>query len=581
MYMRVRVKKGVAVLTAIGILGAGIVGLEGVLRLGGVGAEGRTVFRTLPGQPAYQVLNAAYAQRYFSNGFVPTVAFEPFPKEKPPGTFRVMALGGNVTAGFPYRSYLGFPARLQRRLEAYALGQPIEVVNLGIPATNSYTLWDLKEAVVAQQPDAVILYTGHSEYYGAFGVGGTLTPPVHSVWMKRLVLRLKHFVLYTWLEGLSGGRREPEGQGGTLLAQAIRDDQITLDGPVYEDGLAQFETNLRAVLKTFREAGIPVYLGTLASNLRDQVPLGEREGAPDDFMWGRTLWEQGDTAGARAALLEAKEKDEIRLRAPEAFNDVIRDLAREHQATLVDVQQVAMTASENMIEDQSFFDDLVHPSWRGYDLIAGAFFDALKGHPVLVPGGVSTASGEGPKPSAFERAYGFLNVFNMQAGFPFKPRQGAELDEMAFIAMLMRYRGSGNYQDTLTYKTVAGEQSVQEVLPTVISIARSKADTLTALLLYRSQLHWHRFDENVIAEAVSFAAVSVTPEHIRVGEEIVLQAINLTGKAEYFIVLASLKLCQGHVEEAARLVALAESRAPDVARLDEIKARLEASGFGF
>ena len=54
-----------------------------------------------------------------------------------------------------------------------------------------------------------------------------------------------------------------------------------------------------------------------------------------------------------------------------------------------------------------------------------------------------------------------------------------------------------------------------------------------------------------------------------------IQASGLAARVSCHSVLASLKLRQGLVEEAARLVALAEARDPDVARLGEIKARLQ------
>src|SRR5207248_4270240 len=53
-------------------------------------------------------------------------------------------------------------------------GDSVEVVNLGLAATNSFTLVDLADDVVAQHPDAVLVYAGHNEYYGALGIGSTV-----------------------------------------------------------------------------------------------------------------------------------------------------------------------------------------------------------------------------------------------------------------------------------------------------------------------------------------------------------------------------------------------------------------------
>jgi lysophospholipase L1-like esterase len=47
----------------------------------------------------------------------------------------------------------------------------VEVVNLGIAATNSYAILDFSREIIDQHPDAVMIYAGHNEYYGALGVG--------------------------------------------------------------------------------------------------------------------------------------------------------------------------------------------------------------------------------------------------------------------------------------------------------------------------------------------------------------------------------------------------------------------------
>ena len=47
----------------------------------------------------------------------------------------------------------------------------VEVINLGISAVNSYTLFDQVDEIIEQKPDAILIYAGHNEFYGALGVG--------------------------------------------------------------------------------------------------------------------------------------------------------------------------------------------------------------------------------------------------------------------------------------------------------------------------------------------------------------------------------------------------------------------------
>ena len=88
-------------------------------------------------------------------------------------TFRVVCLGGSTTAGFPFEINATFPFQLQFRLRNALLDNWVEVINLGISAVNSYTVLDLMPEVLEIEPDLVLIYMGHNEYYGALGVGST------------------------------------------------------------------------------------------------------------------------------------------------------------------------------------------------------------------------------------------------------------------------------------------------------------------------------------------------------------------------------------------------------------------------
>ena len=100
------------------------------------------------------------------------------------------------------------------------------------------------------------------------------------------------------------------------------------------------------------------------------------------------------------------------------------------------------------------------------------------------------------------------------------------------------------------------EAALQRALPK----ARSQGDTLRALLLYRSLLHWRPFDKETIREAVTFAETTADSTLLPLREEIVLHALNLTGEVVYFDKLAALKLQQGLPADAASLAAMAEER---------------------
>lgn len=571
-----------------------LAGLEGVLRWSG--GDDQDVFAPVPGHPEALTLNPAYLTRYFNGQFTPEVAFDPFLRDKAPGTFRVMVLGGSTVAGFPYRFYLGFPAHLRQRLEAEAVGQRIEVVNLGVTAANSYTLWDLREAVAARQPDAVIIYAGHNEYYGAFGAGSAVNALGNQIWLKHLVLRLKHLAVYRALERLWQGLFRREGDDRSLMARMIRDAGITLDSDAYRAGVTQFEVNMRAVLETFHEAGIPVYLGTLVSNLRDQAPLAGNTEAVIDFEQGRDLLARGDTARARVALLSAKDKDAIRFRAPEAFNEVLRTFAAEGLGTLVDLAPVARSLSADGVEDEWFFADHLHPNTIGYYRFGEAFFEALRAHPALhrrgvhaLPPGAVLADTldwrthvimlDRELADPFERLFGHLQVFSINAGYPFNRSASPEQERILLDQTLGRVRSSLNYLDQLTYKALVNEVSAKDAVALALPVARARGDTLYALQLYRSALYWEPFNEALLDEAVAFAeaAAPANPAFVPTAENLFFRAVNLRDDVASLTALADLRIRRGQPGEAETLVALAEALAPDAAPVRQARRRLAAA----
>src|SRR5690606_37921936 len=154
-----------------------------------------------------------------------------------------------------------FSRMLQHRLQQTFPARTIEVVNTAMDAVSSYTLLDLADEIIARQPDAVLVYAGHNEYYGALGVGST-----ESLGRFRglvaAYLRLRRFrtvqLLRDALAGIAGRFASDDdggGDGGTLMAKMAGDQAIPYGSPAYRLGLRQFRANLSALLAKYERAG--------------------------------------------------------------------------------------------------------------------------------------------------------------------------------------------------------------------------------------------------------------------------------------------------------------------------------------
>src|ERR1700754_2901388 len=133
-----------------------------------------SLFIESPENPDYWVMNPEASKKYFTDQLNATTGNrEPFRKVKGPDVFRVFVLGESTTIGYPYFHNGSFHRWLLYRLMADHPDKKIEMVNVSLTAVNSYTVLGFSKEVVRYEPDAVLIYTGHNEYYGALGVGST------------------------------------------------------------------------------------------------------------------------------------------------------------------------------------------------------------------------------------------------------------------------------------------------------------------------------------------------------------------------------------------------------------------------
>lgn len=336
----------------------------------------------------YLAANPDVGRRWFAGiEGAPAPPVEPFASEKDRRAFRVFVLGESSTAGFPYPRNATFSRLLRDVLSDVLPDRPVEVVNLGIAATNSFAMLDMVDEVAAQRPDAVLIYAGHNEYYGVLGAASRVGIPggTAPVWLYLKLLRLRTVVaMRDAIVAL--GRRRGDGAGdleaASLMEILARDRQVPRESATYDRGVRQFEANLEGIVGALRERGIPVLIASVASNLRDQPPFAAEAnsgpgGAVAAFEGARSSLARGDTAGARLLFERARDLDVVRFRAPGEFNDIIRRVAAGNGATYVPVAERFAAASRGGIPGSELFLEHVHPNRAGYVLIGRAFFDGL------------------------------------------------------------------------------------------------------------------------------------------------------------------------------------------------------------
>ena len=412
-------------------------GTELALRLAGYGQDREPLFISSPQQPAYLQANPRVVTRFFTDpAQAPNVSIETayFPVRKGPGTLRVFVQGESSAAGFPYGLGAALAGVLDQRLEREYPEREIEVISTAMAAVNSYALVDFADEIIAQQPDAVLVYVGHNEFLGILGVGSAMRLAA-TPGLTRAFLAVRDWRLFQVLSRAYARLRPATvparpAAGDSLMARVAGERSIPLKSGSFDRGLRQFEDNLGRLLAKYRAAGVPVFIGTLASNERDQVPLAVLAGAGTEAAGAaRTAYHAaqdteaaGNFAAARDGYAWARDLDPLRFRAPSAFNDVIRRVASRHGASVVEVQTAFAAASEHGLIGERLLLEHVHPNLDGYFLLGDAFYRALLAHGVAgaPTAELSEADARAWMPvSDVDRLLGDYKVLRIKTGWPF------------------------------------------------------------------------------------------------------------------------------------------------------------------
>ena len=202
---------------------------EITLRIVGYGNEYPLVKQTTFFKQNIKTVNQEFTKRYFPTDYknLPTPDLTPFEINKSKNTYRIICLGGSTTAGFPYVQNATFPFQLKVRLQKILTDKNIEVINFGVSAVNSYTVLDILPEVLEQQPDLILIYMGHNEFYGAYGVGSTQYAGMNRN-LILLYLKLGRFRLFQFLKNTlqstrGSGEQVSEGESTTLMEDIVRD----------------------------------------------------------------------------------------------------------------------------------------------------------------------------------------------------------------------------------------------------------------------------------------------------------------------------------------------------------------------
>ena len=363
----------------------------------------------------YQV-NRKYLGKYFPAGTPVIPEFKPglFRKQKSERHFRVICLGGSTMFGTPYLMTSNIPGIVRKQLRHLYPDHEIEVINWGASAINSNVVEDLAGDLLQFEPDLVLLYMGHNEFYGPDGVGVSfLEKSIPGVTRLKYALRDLRLMqmLQKWVIGAV--RAEGSTDEPNLMLQVSEETLVPLQSADAERVFDLFEENLSSIVTLFKNASVPIIVSDVSSNLlfppfvSDSVSVrgaGQLEESmeaahaigdfrkvvqlagtmPDEeltasslYRLGRASLALGEVETALRLLEQARDRDLLKFRAPGRINEIIRAVCEQQSVAMVSSDSAIAAQSGGVPGDEIFWEHL-HPKTYGYYLIATLFVDAIQ-----------------------------------------------------------------------------------------------------------------------------------------------------------------------------------------------------------
>lgn len=354
----------------------------------------------------WHVLNSDVDAAYWDMGDLSGPESRPFALPKSPNLFRVVVVGASTVEGFPWPTELAFSRQIELILQKQFSKRTVEVLNCGIVGITSLQVLDLVRQSVTVQPDVIVVYSGHNEFYGPGGVSSKASSTLALLRRYRLPQLLLRAIT-------------PEPDPTKELAQLLIENRaIPLDGTAFKTSTIRYRENLEQMGAVGIDHNIPIVFCSVACNLSGQSPIQSisagsisksvaenrdellssaasminedrfREAleltdrareldvgyALAHYRRGQCLAGLGERDSAAAAFSHARDLDGCRFRAPSAFARIVRETATKSKSNFVDCESLLNARSSSGVAGNDLFFEHVHftqkASWIVADAIA-------------------------------------------------------------------------------------------------------------------------------------------------------------------------------------------------------------------
>jgi len=306
--------------------------------------------------------------------------------KKPRRLYRIFILGESFAMGFPYVAQQapndkgGMDSWIRAELEVLGLAKRFEIINAAAGSQNSFSVKNYAKAACDSGADLIIIATGNNEGYSPSELNILLNKLTSYRLLKKAILREPDLFERPTVP--------PKNESLKIISSAFR-------------------KNLEEIILYAKEKKVAVALATLPINLRGVVLVHSSALLSKEYLEGLRLRREGSFQKAIDVFLKSPESGakyfqigkclEGLGRFDDAFkaymaavtldpanrmlpthNDMIKDMAKEYNLLLIDLESRIKSMAKNGIPGMEQFQDYCHMRWRYYAACADEITSTLR-----------------------------------------------------------------------------------------------------------------------------------------------------------------------------------------------------------
>lgn len=340
---------------------------------------------------------AALSSRYYSFSTSPYFSSQNFSLPKNKNAKRIFVIGNTVVSGWPYTERQSIATKVKALLTKFNLLNNVEIIPISFAGFNSSNAVELINEIKTFDPDMIILFMGHNEFY----THDDLTPRLGEISFNLVDMVDRLLIEIGLKKEITFDKNIHDLE--TVFPELVPKRTIIKSDPEYISAVKNFRNNLSEIIKTCKTEKINLLLPVITDNLL-VPPLGIVQNTKEiqaDIIFSNArmaIYRDGDIEKAKALFLKTKELDAVKIRMPEEIKSAYEQ-GDIHKSFLVKIDSLFEINCVNNIPSSELFLDYIHPNYKGMNIIAAALTEKIIGF-------LNKTS----EPITFDSLYAFANA---------------------------------------------------------------------------------------------------------------------------------------------------------------------------